>query len=985
MFIIFCQITADCFGQLGVSFQLKKPKEFDNRTLRSEKSDKGKFGFPKRFIQNTVTHYNYFFNANNKLNEVLERAKESFRDDYSQLLPFYNYSLDVTAADTIQLDSINYKSQTGLALHDLRNDWADNLYMLWGISYYLKKQFDSAYMMFQFINYAFAKKEKDGYYVNIGSNIDGNNAFSISTKEKSSLPRKMFSEPPSRNDAFIWQIRNYLAQDQFAESASLIITLKNDPAFPGRLQNDLNEVQAYWFYKQNIWDSAAVYLQKALSNATNRQEQARWEYLLAQLYDMTGKYKDAENYYSKAVSHTTDPILDIYARLFMIRVNKDGGDNYIEKNIATLVRMAKKDKYQDYRDIIYYMAAQMELERNNITGALALLEKSTRSPSNDLSLRNSAFLQLAELSFAKKHYRRAYNFYDSLQMDDPALKDPEAITRRKTVLGTIAENIEIIERQDSMQRIALMPEDERRDFVRKTVRQLRKEQGLKDEGSASPGNPFATQPPPPVLFPSNDPKSGWYFDNQNLRQRGLAGFVSKWGARPNQDNWRRSAALSAVIRPVNNKPDVNDPALKLQANKSTAIEPTEITFYGLYSKLPLSPELLKQSHDSVQTAMFSLGIAYIQGIEDCAIGTETFEQLRTKYPDHPKMDEVLFNLYYCYNKNGETAKAEALRRLMNEKFAKSKFTTIVTTGKDPESNTANPEATKMYEGIYDLFLEGKFEEAIAQKKMADSLYSNNFWTPQLLYIEAVYFIKQRQDSAAKIELNNIINTFPQSALADRATTMIEVLGRRAEIEKELRDLVINMPAQDTTNKQTSSVVYINPKDTTRVNRVVNQPPVNQPLVNQPPVVVPATNKPGVDTIANKTQQPPPTNYSSTPEAPHFVVVVLNKVDPVFVNEARNAFAGYNRDTYYNKQMNAELVEVDADNRLLLISPFKNAQEAIDYVDRSRPITSSQIVPWLKGGKYFYSIITERNLEVLKNSKDIDKYRQFLDRTYPGKF
>src|SRR6478736_4253954 len=199
LFALLSQIPADSFGQLGISFQLKKPKEFDNRTLRSEKSDKGKFGFPKRFIQNTVTHYNYFFNANNKLNQVLERAKLAFKDDYSKLLPFYNYSLDVTAADTIQLDSIAYKSQTGLALHDLRNDWADNLYLLWGASYYLKKQFDSAYLMFQFINYAFAKKEKDGYYVTMGSNRDGTSAFSIATEEKRNLPKKMFSEPPSRN------------------------------------------------------------------------------------------------------------------------------------------------------------------------------------------------------------------------------------------------------------------------------------------------------------------------------------------------------------------------------------------------------------------------------------------------------------------------------------------------------------------------------------------------------------------------------------------------------------------------------------------------------------------------------------------------------------------------------------------------------------------------------------------------------------------
>ncbi len=76
-------------------------------------------------------------------------------------------------------------------------------------------------------------------------------------------------------------------------------------------------------------------------------------------------------------------------------------ENYIEKNIATLVKMAKRDKYQDYRDIIYYMAAQMELERNNTDGALALLLKSTKYTSNNPSQRNKAFLQLAELSFDK--------------------------------------------------------------------------------------------------------------------------------------------------------------------------------------------------------------------------------------------------------------------------------------------------------------------------------------------------------------------------------------------------------------------------------------------------------------------------------------------------------------------------------------------------------------------------------------------------------
>ena len=69
-------------------------------------------------------------------------------------------------------------------MHDLRNDWIDDMYLLWGASYFLQEEFDSAYRMFQFINYAFAEKEKDGYYRYIGSRLDGNNAQNIATKEE---------------------------------------------------------------------------------------------------------------------------------------------------------------------------------------------------------------------------------------------------------------------------------------------------------------------------------------------------------------------------------------------------------------------------------------------------------------------------------------------------------------------------------------------------------------------------------------------------------------------------------------------------------------------------------------------------------------------------------------------------------------------------------------------------------------------------------
>src|SRR5688572_32330917 len=75
--LIICQSTMAVFGQKGIAIDVKKPKEFENRVLRSEKSDQKKFTVPKRFVQNTITHYNYYFNANNKLKEILDRAKAS--------------------------------------------------------------------------------------------------------------------------------------------------------------------------------------------------------------------------------------------------------------------------------------------------------------------------------------------------------------------------------------------------------------------------------------------------------------------------------------------------------------------------------------------------------------------------------------------------------------------------------------------------------------------------------------------------------------------------------------------------------------------------------------------------------------------------------------------------------------------------------------------------------------------------------------------
>lgn len=71
--------------------------------------------------------------------------------------------------------------------------------------------------------------------------------------------------------------------------------------------------------------------------------------------------------------------------------------------------------------------------------------------------------------------------------------------------------------------------------------------------------------------------------------------------------------------------------------------------------------------------------------------------------------------------------------------------------------------------------------------------------------------------------------------------------------------------------------------------------------------------------------------------------------------------------------------------MVLLGPFKNAGEAVDYLDKTRPAAAGNILPWLGAEKYSFIIINNTNLELLKQSKDLPGYKKLLTETLPGKF
>ncbi len=86
---------------------------------------------------------------------------------------------------------------------------------------------------------------------------------------------------------------------------------------------------------------------------------------------------------------------------------------------------------------------------------------------------------------------------------------------------------------------------------------------------------------------------------------------------------------------------------------------------------------------------------------------------------------------------------------MLKNFNDSKYAMIVSHPEAFNPSKTDTAAERRYDNIYNLFIEGNFDQAIKEKNAADSLYGQSYWNPQLLYIQSVYYIQKRQDSAAK--------------------------------------------------------------------------------------------------------------------------------------------------------------------------------------------------------------------------------------------
>jgi outer membrane protein assembly factor BamD (BamD/ComL family) len=612
-----------------------------------------------------------------------------------------------------------------------------------------------------------------------------------------------------------------------------------------------------------------------------------------------------------------------------------------------------------------------------------------------------SFLLLGDLNYTRKSYAFSYAFYDSIQV--PLLKpvDQVRVKERTPALKIISENQTTLVLQDSLQKLAAMPLDQRNALVRKVLRQLRKEKGLKELAANDPGYGNNTTSNNAGLFggPGAPIGSDFYFLNSNLRAKGFNDFKTQWGDRPNVDNWQRQSAVDRTMNIAT--------ALKEQKQGGAqSPDDKELSFDGLYKNIPLTSIQKDSSNAAIIRSLLGNGLTFQNKLEDYPSAIEAYEELLRRFPESGEVEQVLFNLSYCYRKNNQPSKAFETADLLRKSFAGGKYAKQLAQGNAEKKKSP---AEEQYESIYRMFIEGRFAEAKEAKLRADKQFGKNYWTPQLLYIESIYYVKKREDSSAINRLQSITSLFPKSPLAERAQTMIDVLKNRWQIEWYLANLKVVRKEDDI--KRGVDLDSTNPVTGIKVRRFTPfTPPAELSLSNRELVNLSNTNTIAIEApvlpkkdsglvmpkttvnplalengIKIETQHSAGNSYSFNPTDTQYVVVILDKVDPIFITEGRNAFNRFNQERFPGQRINMSIQKINDQTQLLLFGPFANASEAVTYIDRTRPLASTRIVPWLTVDKYSFSIISSANMQALLKTQDLAGYKAFMHQVFPDKF
>ncbi len=855
--------------------------------------------FTSRAYHNLVAHYNTYWNGNESFEQGLRELRSQSKPDYFEILPIEFYGTRQQAAGlTSYMDRAIDKSTKVIQKHSMtyarreRVKRVPDSYMLIGKANFYKQDYQNALKAFEFV-------------------------------------AKTYEKQPISLEGQLWLARTFIQLGQFEKSIQSLDFIqekirrrnvsKNALKVPKNVIKELPQIYAWHFTGQENYNSSIPYLRKAIELAKDKKTQARINYIMGQIYQKQGNFAMANQYYRNVLKLKPPYELMLNTRMNMAQsfdANRTGGNTMMRD----MTKMLKESKNKEYRDQIYYALGTVAMKQNNDSLAARMLKNSVASSINNDIQKAISALTLAELYFRMPNYQGAYAYYDTtlqlIQVEHPKYRE---IEQRTAVLSDLVKNLNVIKEQDSLQKLAAMPADQRDKIIDALIAKAKAEQKRLDEeqraeSSISQMGQFAYGYDPTMGIGGRMGSGDWYFYNTQTITFGIAQFQQKWGKRKLEDNWRLSDKRTYNFDFHENIAATPDTAISQQTEKPR-IDPLNRDSY--IRNIPLTPEQMLVSEKQVAEAMFKAGYIFRDQMTDYPRSVDAFEAFIKRFPGDEQELDALYHLYTLNTLLNNPDRATFYKNIIISRFTDSNYARILL---DPnfESNLRAEQRrlTMLYQDTYQAFITNQHRLVVLYANEALKNYPKADLAPRFAFLKAAAMGQLHNQDSTVSHLRRLIATYPSSDVVPLAQEALGFLG----IE-------------------------------------------------------------GFDAVANSTEEPQDLSlikYSQDFSSNHIFAILLDAAQ-VNMEATRVKILDFHNKFYPTQNLSINTTSFDPPLQMLTVSSFAGREKAMEYFNRI--IADNYAFSHIKRENYSAFIINADNFALLIGDKDKETYLRFFDKYY----
>ena len=708
-----------------------------------------KDALPNKFHHAVNTRFNVFFNGNESYKEGRQALLKATSDNYTRILPVYVYPSKVEAqAQSPKWDRAIEKCSKAVAKHTMfikgvdKNIYMDEVYLLMGKAYFYRQDYNEADRIFSYII-------------------------------------QSYKNTNSWADAYTWRAQTYLCEGRIADAEESLELIKADIGVSKNKKQKQHWEAVYVdkLIRQENYEQAAVYMSDLLSNRwMNRDFKTRCMFIYAQLNQELGQFEEALNSYNKVIRRSPPYEMSFNATLNAAMCGIDHRETK-----SRLERLLKDIRNDEYRDQIFYAMAQWDFYHSDTVSGIRNLESSVFWSIHNPYQKALSSMELAEYFFAHQSFEESQRYYDTLLRVLPeSFPNRGVIFSRATVLKSLVVDLMTVKTEDSLQRIAAMPEAEREQYIQQLIAnyQERERERIADEEAKQKLMQDVKK------ANSGNKKSTWGFYNPTQVKAGELQFRKEWGPRVLEDNWFLSDKQSMQMMVDSDNPEQADSAgmdSAKVAGRSSVVggrvaDPALPEYYT--QDVPFTPQAMDSSNNRIAFALYNSGFIYYDDLHDRVKAVSQWEALADRFPNHKLYPSACYLLYRSYREMGDSMKSNYYRKEILEHFPESEYAMII---RDPQYfeklSSQKKEAEEFYANVYPLYEAQKYKEL--RKKCEEGLkrYVDPLIRSRLYYLQAYAKGRLQGTDSMEVAMKAVCRQFPGTAVDTLASGVLEAVLR----------------------------------------------------------------------------------------------------------------------------------------------------------------------------------------------------------------